>query len=324
MPTYLIHGFRWNRASIRIHIILQNLEDAAAEWIIAPATSITLLNSFYSMFDFLPPSNPPQPTYYPPPPPIPAEDAYFQEQLAKPAKTLSKKHSRSMASLRSLGRRQRRPTTSGNGAPASNNLNVRKTSMNSDSRPRTSAATSTSGHDRHDMKGEHMNGGPKKPAFNDWSVVKLLEQYDPQDMYSVSQPYAYVADHIVEVTLGVSMADEMCKYETKVKAEEGLLSPSIPGTPGSPAMGEDIGSPGISARDLRRKSRRLGWFEKLRDQLQKDGDIGWFVVVCGDEERESPAMEAFGRPSTASDSSSRAPRSAGFRDFFRRRVVYDE
>ncbi|KAF2147498.1 uncharacterized protein K452DRAFT_282506 [Aplosporella prunicola CBS 121167] len=39
MPTYLLHGFRWPRHLIRIHIILQNLEDAAAEWLMAPATT---------------------------------------------------------------------------------------------------------------------------------------------------------------------------------------------------------------------------------------------------------------------------------------------
>jgi hypothetical protein len=35
-------------------------------------------------------------------------------------------------------------------------------------------------------------------------------------------------------------------------------------------------------------SRKTGWFEKLRDQLQRGEDIRWFVVVCGDEERQVP------------------------------------
>lgn len=34
MPVYLLHGFRWPRQLIRIHIILQNLEDAASDWLI--------------------------------------------------------------------------------------------------------------------------------------------------------------------------------------------------------------------------------------------------------------------------------------------------
>jgi hypothetical protein len=46
MPTYLIHGFRWPRPLIRIHIILQNLDDAAAEWLMAPSTTNALLSNF--------------------------------------------------------------------------------------------------------------------------------------------------------------------------------------------------------------------------------------------------------------------------------------
>lgn len=46
MPVYLLHGFRWPRALIRIHIILQNIEDAAAEWLVAPATTQALLDNF--------------------------------------------------------------------------------------------------------------------------------------------------------------------------------------------------------------------------------------------------------------------------------------
>lgn len=50
MPTYLIHGFRWPRPLVRIHIILQNLDDAAAEWLIAPATTETLLDNFQELW----------------------------------------------------------------------------------------------------------------------------------------------------------------------------------------------------------------------------------------------------------------------------------
>lgn len=50
MPTYLLHGFRWPRPLIRIHIILQNLDDAAAEWLIAPDTTRTLLENFHELY----------------------------------------------------------------------------------------------------------------------------------------------------------------------------------------------------------------------------------------------------------------------------------
>jgi hypothetical protein len=46
MPTWIVHGFRWPRAQIRIHVILQNLDDAAPEWLMAPATTACLMKNF--------------------------------------------------------------------------------------------------------------------------------------------------------------------------------------------------------------------------------------------------------------------------------------
>lgn len=53
MPTYLLHGFRWPRPLIRIHIILQNLDDAAAEWLMAPPTTSALLLNFRQLYPHL-------------------------------------------------------------------------------------------------------------------------------------------------------------------------------------------------------------------------------------------------------------------------------
>ncbi|KAI9674831.1 MAG: hypothetical protein M1822_009027 [Bathelium mastoideum] len=50
MPVYLLHGFRWPRPLVRIHIILQNLDDAAAEWLIAPPTTRALLSNFHQLY----------------------------------------------------------------------------------------------------------------------------------------------------------------------------------------------------------------------------------------------------------------------------------
>ncbi|KXS99888.1 hypothetical protein AC578_4487 [Pseudocercospora eumusae] len=50
MPVYLLHGFRWPRPLVRIHIILKNLDDAAAEWLVAPATTKALLDNFQELF----------------------------------------------------------------------------------------------------------------------------------------------------------------------------------------------------------------------------------------------------------------------------------
>ncbi|KAF2670736.1 hypothetical protein BT63DRAFT_200042 [Microthyrium microscopicum] len=48
MPTYLLHGFRWPRPLIRIHIILNNLDDAAAEWLMAPGTTRAIKSNLAS------------------------------------------------------------------------------------------------------------------------------------------------------------------------------------------------------------------------------------------------------------------------------------
>ncbi|KAH8727779.1 hypothetical protein GQ44DRAFT_702962 [Phaeosphaeriaceae sp. PMI808] len=46
MPTWVVHGFRWPRAQIRIHVILQNIDDAAPEWLMAPGTTACMIENF--------------------------------------------------------------------------------------------------------------------------------------------------------------------------------------------------------------------------------------------------------------------------------------
>lgn len=127
--------------------------------------------------------------------------------------------------------------------------------------------------------------------------MKLLEQYDPSDLsnQAISQPYAYVADHMLEIKLGVSISEEMSLYDAKARAESvDLGAENAPfSVPTSPTSAHGSGSSSgngtvLSARELRRRMSRLGWFDKLRDNLQVDGEIGWFVVVCGDEDRAAP------------------------------------
>jgi hypothetical protein len=318
MPTFLVHGFRWQRANIRIHIILHDLEDAAPEWVIAPATSVTLLNSFYSLFDFLPPSNPPPASY---PLPAPTEKVIVEDDTG--SRRLLKKNN-SNASLNSAGRKSRAAKLVGaalgkgtNGAESGNGHHAERDKSESEA-SRTASGTSASR--------ESKEKPGKKPAFNDWSVVKFVEQYDPNDLYSVSQPYAYVADYMIEVTLGASISEEVAKYEARQRKEEEPLSTPTSGTPGTPGVGAsgDLTSPSLSARDIRRKSRRLGWFEKLRDQLQKGSDIGWYVVVCGDEERAHPSMEIDRTSEDSGEDQLRTPTSARLRGFFNRKKSIPE
>lgn len=56
MPTYIVHGFRWPRPLIRIHIILQNLDDCAAEWLMAPRTTESMLQNFHTIYQDVMPS----------------------------------------------------------------------------------------------------------------------------------------------------------------------------------------------------------------------------------------------------------------------------
>ncbi|KAJ9621576.1 hypothetical protein H2203_007063 [Taxawa tesnikishii (nom. ined.)] len=140
MPVYLLHGFRWPRPLIRIHIILQNLDDAAAEWLVAPATTAALRRNFEELYP--------------------------------------------------------------------------------------------------DVM-EHLQ------------QLRFVEQYDPNDTSpgAGSQPYAYVADVVEEVKLGVDV--------------------------------EEVRGKGVA-------NEQWSSMMELRDKLAPDEKVGWFVVVCGDEERWAP------------------------------------
>lgn len=144
MPTYLVHGFRWPRQLVRIHIILQNLDDAAAEWLVAPRTTLALLKNFNQL---------------------------YPECM------------------------------------------------------------------------EHLNR------------LRFVEQYDPNDQSSsaTSQPFAYVADMVEEVKLGVEI-DE------------------------------------VRGRGL--NNEQWNAIMELRDKLAPEEKVGWYIVVCGDEERLAPPTDA--------------------------------
>lgn len=83
------------------------------------------------------------------------------------------------------------------------------------------------------------------------SGLRFIEQYDPNDLSasSLSQPFAYVADVVEEVKLGVDI-DEV--------------------------RGRGVGQ------------EQWGALMEIRDRLAPDEKVGWWVVVCGDEERWAP------------------------------------
>lgn len=141
MPTWLVHGFRWPRPLIRIHVILQNLDDCAAEWTMAPATSYGLIENFKDLYPEI------------------------------------------MPNLKSL---------------------------------------------------------------------RFIEQYDPEDIVSKDQPYAYVCDQVHEVQLGVDV--------------------------------DEVRGKGVA-------NEAWGALVDLRDKLAPGEKVGWFVVVNGDVERWAPPVE---------------------------------
>ncbi|KAF2711366.1 pre-mRNA-splicing factor prp1 [Pleomassaria siparia CBS 279.74] len=138
MPTWLVHGFRWPRPAIRIHTIIQNLDDVAPEWLMAPSTTDALLENF------------------------------------------NKLHPQMMI---------------------------------------------------------HLPG------------LRFVEQHDPVDLKTTSQPYAYICDQVHEVTLGVDI-DEV--------------------------------------RGLGVKNEVWSAMADLRDQVAPGEKVAWFVVVNGDVERWVP------------------------------------
>jgi hypothetical protein len=117
----------------------------------------------------------------------------------------------------------------------------------------------------------------------------------------------------------------MAAYEEKQRAEaQPLLSSGIASLQPVASNNETSGteSTSFNEREMKRKGRRFGWFEKLRDQLAKTESIGWYVVVCGDEERTAPDLSGLeigvGQMGKAREDDLRpkTPRSGGMRGFF--------
>lgn len=159
MPTYLLHGFRWPRSLIRVHVVLQNLDDAAPEWLVAPDTTLALLRNFHSLYP------------------------------------------------------------------------------------------------------ECMEHLPR---------LRFVEQFDPNDTSAagVTQPFAYVADLVEEIKLGVEI-DEV--------------------------RGRGLGNEQWAA------------VMELRDKIAPEEKVGWYIVVCGDEDRPIPPSRDGRQDSTVASLAAPAP-----------------
>lgn len=195
MPTYLCHGFRWQRRSIRVYVIVQNLDDASPEWIIPARTSRCILKSFYSLFDFIPYCAPVRSAYTPSQDADSDDGSYILNNNYAAARDASRNrsHSRGRSRSQSLSLAQRRSQSQS------------RTQQQQPPLPPLPADPPRSASPDDDF------------AAQSWSAVKLLEEYDPHDLTAVSRPYAYVADYAVRIDLSCSIADEIARYERQVQ-----------------------------------------------------------------------------------------------------------
>jgi len=277
MPTYLLHGFRWQRQAIRIHVAFYNIDDAAPDWLMAPATSLAMHASFYQICDFLPSNE--APISSTPRSTSENESSSRAPEGDAPTRSFIKRMA-SRASLSALGRKQRPPSIN-NEAHGKGHIAGSATAVSSNGRQSPDLDSRATG--------KRSASVGKTPRFNEWSSVKLLEQYDPNDQIHPYQEYAYVGDYAAEVTLGASISEEAEKYQKWISSV-----------------------------------REGAWIEKLRDKLQAGADIGWYVVVCGDEDRfASDPMDASNDGEIRGDSeiTHRDSRTSGLKSFFRKKSV---
>lgn len=82
--------------------------------------------------------------------------------------------------------------------------------------------------------------------------LRFIEQYDPEDLTSKDQPYAYVCDQVHEIKLGVDF--------------------------------DELRGGGV-AED------QWAAIAELRDKVAPGEKLGWFVVVNGDVERWAPSPD---------------------------------
>ncbi len=245
MPTYLCHGFRWHRDAIRFFIIVQDIDDAAPDWVLAPGSSDALLAQFYELFDFLPYRGRRQRESGDDPVPEGSSDVGdCQGKQAEPdaadrthIEGLPFRHGGSSSRQAKTGRRDESSTA---------------------------LATLESS----DLPPDVEELPPSK-----WSAVQLLEEFNPADLSVVSGQWAYITDHAVRIDTSAPVIEEMLRYNS---LEESREYKAMNGP------GDETGQwPNTTA-----EAEQTGWLEKLRDKLQADEPIRWYVVVCGDEDRQ--------------------------------------
>ncbi|KAG5986893.1 hypothetical protein E4U43_005302 [Claviceps pusilla] len=178
MPTYLCHGFRWYRSSIRPFIILNDLDECAPDWIIEPTTAAVLLSQLAESFGFVPRLDE-------------DGDGDRDKDEDKDEDKDKDKHDN-----------KKRPGSQGRDT----------------SRPQAAQQQQPARYDEEmTMPTSRVPPEQDRILMHDWSPVKLLEEYDENETEHAARPYAYMADHAVRVDLGADILAEMALYDETLK-----------------------------------------------------------------------------------------------------------
>ena len=120
-----------------------------------------------------------------------------------------------------------------------------------------------------------VNPSEDNVLMHAWSPVKLLEEYDETEKEHASRPYAYVADYVLRIDLGVDIAAEMKRHESA----------------------DWFGK----LRDKLQEGQEMGWYVVVCDdcdRLFKDNDSDSEDDVTSPKNRDSASTSssASGRP----------------------------
>ncbi|KAL5601157.1 hypothetical protein BROUX41_005962 [Berkeleyomyces rouxiae] len=153
-----------------------------------------------------------------------------------------------------------------------------------------------------EAKARVVRSDPADPVLrnNDWAAIRLLEEWDARASLApgqtpCSRPWAFVADYAVRIDLSARVTDEIARYERWCNKLAPHQRPMGGGT--GPASGlEDDPAADRAAREAGftpkpAAPRKPGWFQMLRDNMEFEGAIQWYIVVCEDEMRDFPVIE---------------------------------
>jgi len=122
--------------------------------------------------------------------------------------------------------------------------------------------------------------------------ITLLEEYDPDNLDVCAAPWAYVADYAVRVDGAVSVPEQMRRYEQERSSGHAVeTEPPVHGGEDLPSAAAktnllDFMTEGLESQPSCSRSGYRSWLARLRDKVQGNECIDWYIVVCGDEIRD--------------------------------------